>query len=375
MSRFPPMYLNNTENNIVSSILEEEASELKDATFSTQSNIFMNEQQTTKDYQNFTYKSPRTSSAKPQNQSFNADFSPNQMLNMPTQSNQKDYSLNMKYGNISDERSTNSNESSHAEENFKKFDINEIKLEVDNLMSHVRGTSKGEKPSVNDRSSQDLKFNSPTPTIKREYSVQNEFDTSFTRNTSSAHSPFMFQTNSSNQKGNSSTKIQNQFENSDMNSSAAALFSSKWQNYESKNTSFIKSRENAQYSAPHVEFPDFQNQYIQARSPFSRFSKHYFEDIEEEDNNDGPFVLPQAQFPDAPKVLQYKYSRRPDSSKRDLADLDGLRKENFNLKAEILKLEKRLQLEEEENKKLLNSLEKSERIRAEYRQRIEQTNH
>ena len=56
MSRFPPMYLNNRENNIVSSILEEEISELKDATFSTQSNISMNDQQNTKTFQNWDYK-------------------------------------------------------------------------------------------------------------------------------------------------------------------------------------------------------------------------------------------------------------------------------------------------------------------------------
>ena len=40
----------------------------------------------------------------------------------------------------------------------------------------------------------------------------------------------------------------------------------------------------------------------------------------------------------------------------------------------MLKLEKRLQLEEEEHKKLVNSLEKSERIRAEYRAKIEKQN-
>ena len=196
------------------------------------------------------------------------------------------------------------------------------------------------------------------------------FDNKVTRIDSSTHSPFAFQTASETQniKRDSPQKAQNQYDNNDMNSSVASLFSSKWQNYDNNNSgTYFKSSEDNRYLLPHAD------RYYHSRSPYSKFSKNSIGD--EEENGDGPFVLPQAQFPDAPKVLQYKFSRRPDSSKKDLADLDGLRKENFNLRAEILKLEKRLQLEEEEHKKLVNSLEKSERIRAEYRARIEQQSH
>ena len=377
MSRFPPMYLNNTENNVVSSILEEEASELKDATLSTQSNIFMNDQQKVKDYESWEYKSVLP--PKSQNQSFNTDFTAQQISAQGNQKekNQVQYTPNSKLSNINDTGLINSNESSHTDENLKKFDINDLKLEVDNLMSHVRGTAKGEKPLFNDRLNFQLQQNnSPTSAAQINSPTANEYEKNYNRGNSSTQSPFMFQQASDNQsqKRNSPAKVQNQFENSDMNVSVASLFSNKWQNYDINNSgSNIKSFENIQYSAPHVEFPDFKNRYSQSRSPYSKFSKQYYE--EDEEKNDGPFVLPQAQFPEAPKVLQYKYSKRPDSSKRDLADLDGLRKENFKLKAEILKLEKRLQLEEEEHKKLISSLEKSERIRAEYRSRIEEQSH
>lgn len=54
-------------------------------------------------------------------------------------------------------------------------------------------------------------------------------------------------------------------------------------------------------------------------------------------------------------------------------DLETLRSENLRLKAELLKIEKRLELETEENKKLVASLENSERIRSAYKQQLAQS--
>lgn len=383
MTRFPPMYLNNDENNIVSSIIEEEASELKDATFSTQSNISMNDEFGSKSFQNSEYKShsglfpPKT-----QNQGMNNDLYSNHFTvqNFQSEKNQIGHQSNFDLTNISDVESGSYNER-NQNENYKKYDIDTLKSEVDSLMSHVRGTSniKRSSPHIpkiestsNNQNQNVNKSPQLSPANKNSY-ISNQSENNFSRNNSSTQSPFMFQT-AQNQEQNLNQKIQAQYENYDMNSSVTSVFSNKWQNYDNnKSGSFLNNNKSSSYLSPHVEFLDFQNSHFQPRSPFSKYSgkKNYDSNIE---NEDAPFVLPQAEFPDAPKVLQYRFSRKPDSSKQDLADLDRLRKENFNLKAEMLKLEKRLQLEEEEHKKLVNSLEKSERIRAEYRAKIEKQN-
>ena len=54
-------------------------------------------------------------------------------------------------------------------------------------------------------------------------------------------------------------------------------------------------------------------------------------------------------------------------------ELEALRNENLKLKAELLKVEKRLELEAAENKKLIASLENSERIRSGSKERLAQS--
>lgn len=309
MSQFHPMFLSNEENQIISSILDDEESELKGVPFSTQSNINVVEK-TAKNPIEISQTDANTFGSSPKSQPY-----------IPTQ-NLNNFALQQKI---------------NAEINTKnKFDINSLKSDVDDLMTRVR------QRATRNSSIQISGFQPDTSFTGQNFGYSNMPDSN-ARQFPNLAGNFGQANNMMNSSGGLHSDGQ----------ITGTYFANNYQNIRPNN---------------HVEFPNFPTRKNRG-TDFSDLNNYSNSDEKE----DEPFTLPKAEFPDSPKVLKYQYSRRPDTSKHDLAELDQLRKENVRLKSEMLKLEKRLQLEEAEHKKLERSLQLNQEKRAKIQDRLRQS--
>ncbi|OHT11170.1 hypothetical protein TRFO_01073 [Tritrichomonas foetus] len=415
MRRFPSLHLSNEENNIIASILDEEESELKDTNFYTQSNISNLDSQIDQNLPKIDQNFPKYEFMPNIKQNFNYSDIKTEPNNIHDKTpinyfEASDYST---HGVQRDRYASMSNENPSTA-NLRHFDINSLKTEVDDLMEHVRSAVRtgkspnavksSEVPKVNhsvhfqqqqqqhestsefSKSSFENHFLKPYG-LKAQGSNDSNTNPSNSPNYSTSQSSFAFQSSkpATQQMNSNFDNLNMNFDNNYINQSSPSSrlnlsnHSNQYQipnpktNYSSYNNDVSYDVGEINFSKPHVEFPDFTNNKPR-NSPLNHFSRNRQSPPKREiEDPNKPFSLPQPIFPEEPQVFtKGTYRKRNDTSKEDGAELKDLRKENLMLKAELLKIEKRLQLEEEENKKLLSSLQKSKKLRDMYQSKIEQ---
>ena len=296
---FQPLHLSQEENEVIDSILSNEESELKDSNFSIQSNISAIDEQFNKIFKNWDQDV----------QHYMPSFSPK-----------------------------------YQAPNIENIEESPIKINETSLNQSLR------KSPINTHINSDIEVNHDSSSASN-LSTSNRSLLNFDFNSLKAEvDDLMSQVRSVVRTGKQSTATPN----SSLKEINKSLSEIKNQNGPGQSSFQFQSGNNSL----HVEFPNI---------PRASFLKNAVNNsqIESEDDQDlnRPFSIPSADFPDSPEFFEKGSPKKMiDTSKQDRAQLKDLRKENINLKTELLKLEKRLQLEEEEHKKLLVSLEKSEKL-------------